>query len=479
MTDIRYKRRSGLPGSWLALVALSGVLVAGACKSESSGSDDSGEAGAGTGAQGEGGASTGGLGQLAHAGTGADQAQAGEGSGEGGGAGSHCGESRIEATKRPVNLLLLIDRSKSMDSPPRDAGANGTAGASGDAGGAQGQASVGGAAGSASGDIAAQGGAGGVASAAGASGASPASEATKWDLLKDQLVDALGRAEEDLSYGMLLFPDSDDVELTDLMCEMPAGSTINVPVAQGPDARADIETVLDDTAPAGSTPTAAALGRALEYFTNGEGRDLEGDNYVLLATDGGPNCNSEASCGPDRCIPNIAGICPESVDNCCESVPESCVDDQATTDALDALRKAHVKTFIVGIPGSELFSGFLDDFAEAGDMARTPTSDAPYRYYKVEAAGNMQGLSDVLIEITGSLITRCDLQLEEEPPDLAKLNVYVDGIVVPQEGDDGWSVEGSTDPPTIHIKGETCRRIETEGAESVSVQYGCPTVKLL
>jgi hypothetical protein len=454
MVDTRYTRRFGRSGSWLALVALSGVLVAGACKSESSGSDDSGASGAGVGSPGEGGAATGGRSQLAHAGTGAELADAGEGSGEGGGAGSHCGESRIQATKRPVNLLLLIDRSKSMDSPPRDASAGplGAAGASGDAGGAAG--------------------------ASGASGA--ASEVTKWELLKDQLVDSLGKAKQDLSYGMLLFPDSDEVELSDLLCEMSSGSTVQVPVTQGTQAIVEIDAVLGETPPAGNTPTAAALGRALEYFTTGQGSQLEGDNYVLLATDGGPNCDFETSCEPDACIPNIAGVdCGGPDANCCQYAPDQCVDDEATADALDALREASVKTFIVGIPGSELFSGFLDEFADAGGMARTPTSDAPHRYYKVEADGNMQGLSDVLIEITGSLIQRCDLQLEEEPPDLAKLNVYVDGDVVPQEGDDGWRVEGSTSPPTVHIQGETCRHIETKGVESVSIQYGCPTVKLL
>jgi hypothetical protein len=452
MANLRYKRRFGRSHGWLALITLSGVLAAGACKSEGSGTDEStvSDAGAGgsAGALGEGGAPTGGLGQLSHAGTGAELAGAGEGSGEGGGAGSHCGESRIEATKRPVSLLLLVDRSASMDSPPVDASVagSGTAGASGDAGGAAGATSV----------------------------------ATKWDLLKEQLVDSLGEAQEDLSYGMLLFPASDDVALAELMCEMSIDSTVQVPVAPGTEALADIDALLEDTPPAGNTPTAAALARALEYFTTGKGRELEGDKYVLLATDGGPNCNSDASCEPDTCIPNIAGVdCGGPDANCCEYAPDQCIDEQATSEALEELREAGVKTFIVGIPGSELFSDFLDDFAVAGGLPRTPTSDAPHRYYAVEAAGNMQGLSEVLVDITGSLITRCDLQLDEDPPDVFKLNVYVDGAVVPQAGDDGWSVEMDTSPPTIHIKGKTCQRIETEGARSVSIQYGCPTVILL
>jgi hypothetical protein len=34
-----------------------------------------------------------------------------------------------------------------------------------------------------------------------------------------------------------------------------------------------------------------------------------------------------------------------------------------------------------------------------------------------------------------------------------------------------------TTPPTIEIKVKTCEKIETEGAETVEVVYGCPTIE--
>lgn len=475
MRDTLVKSYPWRHAHWTSLAAICGAIALGACSKDTTESEDS--ASSQGGASGDGGSATGGFAQLSDSGS-SHQSEAGEGSGQAGSVGSGCGESKLESTKRPVNLLLVIDRSASMDAPPRDvatgAPALGAAGATGMAGGANGKPNSGNGAGSGSGDVAPLGGAGG------ASGELAASDATKWELLKTQLVDSLDRVKADLSFGMLLFPASEELEPSALWCEMSIGSSTHVPVTSGAEAIVEIDAVLDDTPPAGNTPTAAALEKALEYFTTGEGSELEGDNYVILATDGGPNCNYDTSCDADRCIPNIGGVdCGGSGVSCCTNVPDQCIDDEATTDALESLKEAGVKTFIVGIPGSELFSGFLDDFAEAGGMPREPTSDAPQLYYKVEAEGNMQGLSSVLVAITGSLIKRCDLQLEDEPPDVAQLNVYVDGVVVPQAGDDGWTVDIRTSPPTIKLKGETCRRLETEGAGSVSIQYGCPTVIVL
>src|SRR5262249_16801077 len=65
-----------------------------------------------------------------------------------------------------------------------------------------------------------------------------------------------------------------------------------------------------DITPNGGTPTAATLAALQPTITA-----LGGKTIVLIATDGGPNCNGAASCGPDQCIANIEQAC--SVSNCC------------------------------------------------------------------------------------------------------------------------------------------------------------------
>jgi hypothetical protein len=95
---------------------------------------------------------------------------------------------------------------------------------------------------------------------------------------------------------------------------------------------------------------------------------------------------------------------------------------------------------------------------------------------RVSAAGGVTGLTDVFISITTVLIKACDLTLASTPPDMTLLNVAVDGAVISQTGPNGWELDKTTTPPTIKIKGTTCQNIQTNGANSVQVIYGCPTV---
>ena len=56
-----------------------------------------------------------------------------------------------------------------------------------------------------------------------------------------------------------------------------------------------------------------------------------------------------------------------------------------------------------------------------------------------------------------------------------KLNVYIDGTVVPQAGPDGWELKSSDAGalPVVSLKGATCAAIEASGASKVQIVYGC------
>jgi hypothetical protein len=292
----------------------------------------------------------------------------------------------------------------------------------------------------------------------------------KWTSMKSSLANALDGPKDALSLGMLLYPVDG--------CEAP--TDVAVDIAPGARTLPEISRVLDATEPNGGTPTAATLEAALDYFQNGAGAALMGENFVLLATDGGPNCNDALSCPATACTTNIDGNCPAAIDNCCDpdmagpGARESCLDDTSTTAAIAALAAAGVPTFVVGIPGTEQYSASLDAFAEAGGRAR---ANPPPSYYAVDTQGNEPGgLTDVLSAIARSLVTTCRLQLGSVPPAFNRLNVEVDGELIPQSGDDGWRLDETTDPPTIELLGNTCERVQTMGAESVEVLFGCPTI---
>ena len=127
--------------------------------------------------------------------------------------------------------------------------------------------------------------------------------------MKTALTGALDQVKGGISFGLELFPNNlmtpIPTSCTSECWDMPAGeAAIVVPVGSG---TTTVPTILSkfDAMPSGGTPTAAALKAAADYFTTGTGKDLTGDKYVLLATDGGPNGNASLTCNQMSCTVNM------------------------------------------------------------------------------------------------------------------------------------------------------------------------------
>ena len=343
--------------------------------------------------------------------------------GAGGVDGPVCGGTTLAASPKVVNVLLVVDKSSSMTATPTGFGD------------------------------------------------------TKWNGLRSALSAALDATSGKVAFGLDLFPSSGNASIPlPNGCALPTSGDPAVPVAAGAPTVAAIKKALADNSPAGATPTAAALGRALVYFTTGAGGALKGEHYVLLATDGGPNCDDSLSCQASTCTVNMDGLCPAST-NCCDPKldpqgPGKCLDDGATVAMVKQLAKANIKTFVIGIPGTEAYGSTLDSLATEGGE---PNPSAPPAYFAVTASGGVKALSQVLTNITTGLITSCDLVLSKEPPDLEKINVVIDGQTLLEGDPNGWSLDQSSTPPTVVLKGSTCASVTKSGAEKVSVTFGCPT----
>lgn len=346
-------------------------------------------------------------------------------SGAGGTAGADglCGGDRVDAEPVDVNLLFVIDRSESMEGTPEGF-------------------------------------------------SSP-----KWETLVAALKESLAGIRGKMAVGLQFFPDPAE-GAADAHCGMPTDGSLSVPIGESELTVPVIEQKLDQSLPTGSTPTADALALAREYFAS-EGADLEGKKYVLLALDGGPNCNDTLSCGEDT--PAARALCTQSYDkpmacgemapfNCCNEQPKGCLDATRVVNEVEQLRDAGIITLVVGIPGSEPYADVLDALAEAGGAK---ASDDSPKYFKVE---DPDALTRALSDLSLNLIKSCELQLETEPPDVLKINVYLDDLVVPQSGEDGWELDSSSAPSTIRLKGATCAELETNGAGSIRVEFGCPTI---
>ena len=223
--------------------------------------------------------------------------------------------------------------------------------------------------------------------------------------------------------------------------------------------------------PSGGTPLSATLTSLVPTLTA-----LPGKTAVILATDGAPNCNPDATCGIDLCQSNLTQVrytnglvCDASI-NCCDpSVvpdgPSNCVDNIATNQVLDALKQASILTYVIGLPGEATSSAILDSMAVAGGTAR----DTSPRYYETDDA---QTLADTLRSIATNLAVSCTIKLGQSPPNWGQVAVYFDSARIPSQPEDGWQ---QVDTNTLQITGTYCDQLMTGNVFQVQVVAGCPT----
>ena len=214
----------------------------------------------------------------------------------------------------------------------------------------------------------------------------------------------------------------------------------------------------------GGTPTAATLDSIVTKL-----QTLPGKTFVILATDGAPNC-AQNTCGAAACLPNIEGTngCTPTGPSCCDKEWGLCLDSEASISAVQKLKSAGIPTYVIGIPGSQAYGSVLDRMALAAGTAQTGSP----AYYKVDVADKAD-LVSALRKVAAKIVATCTYELKEPPADVNRLNVYLDEKVVPRDGTNGWKVEGKT----VTLLGNTCQSVMRGDVLDVRIILGCPTVE--
>jgi hypothetical protein len=215
--------------------------------------------------------------------------------------------------------------------------------------------------------------------------------------------------------------------------------------------------------PRGGTPTSATLEALRPTLTA-----LPGKTFVVLATDGGPNCNT-LPCTTDRCMANIegAGNCTPNGPNCCTGPNTvSCLDADATESAVRRLRVSDISTYVIGVPGSGTYSTLLDALATSGGTARAGSP----KYYRVDSAQQAE-FSRALAQVVAKIVASCTISLSKPPEDPRKVNVYLDEAILSQAGPDGWTLDGQT----VTLEGASCQKVLDGEVLDVRVVAGCKT----
>jgi hypothetical protein len=264
----------------------------------------------------------------------------------------------------------------------------------------------------------------------------PTNCVSKWTQVTAAINQVVSRTEKSIHWGLKLFGN-------DALCGITPGVTV------APDAKkaADIAAAIADPAnlPASRTPTRAAELSAGDYLTGLAATD-KNPKFVLLATDGEPNC--------------VEGSEDTTID-----------DTMAAIDSVTKVRAMGFPTFVIGIA------------TEGGDADMTlnamatnggyPLSGGTTQYYSVSTTDDLVTALNRIQVLTMGMCTY-PLGTPDEHSDMTKVTVTVDGVSSPKDDPNGWHFEpGMT---SITFTGITCDYLMKGTLKNVQVLYGCKVV---
>jgi hypothetical protein len=263
---------------------------------------------------------------------------------------------------------------------------------------------------------------------------------SKWQGLKSALTQVVNTLDTEAELGLMLYPDGNS---NNNQCV--AGRVFN-PVAQG---QADnIIATLNSSGPGGGTPTAPTLHSA-QIALDAIG-DQGGARVVILATDGGPNCNTNLNQNTCRCV---------NPDGCQDA--RNCLDDENAISAVEGLTAAGYSTFVIGIPGSENFTDVLNNLATAGG-----TTNGTQGYYDASDADALA----TAVESIATRVANCRFDLQGGAINITDMTVKVGGTEIPRDTNrqNGWDM---VDNDTLEVFGTACDAMAADASISLSVDY--------
>ena len=254
----------------------------------------------------------------------------------------------------------------------------------------------------------------------------------------------------------------------------------------------EINTQLQGLAPLGGTPTAASLEFLGTYEELNTSVDDYRDDFVLLLTDGLPNCNGA---NPNNvCAGSMpAGACACTTGQCTgDSVrgtcSKGCLDRDATVQKVKELRQRGIRTIVVGF-GAELATGtgpqVLDAMAREGGFPRqcpgltdaecggaagscnTTTKQCATTFFQ---AANGAELAQALRKISeGLVIEPCEYKLKAKPSDERYLTVMIDQVFTPENA---TTYSYDYDANKVTFLGPLCERLKASTPQHpVAVQF--------
>ncbi len=280
-------------------------------------------------------------------------------------------------------------------------------------------------------------------------------------------------------YGLATYPLGEGAQecvgtsVGDIQQQLPASSTDTD--AELTTLAGNVRTTIASVGAGGGTPTSSSLRNLGSY--NALLGD-ERDDFILLLTDGLPNCNSNNANSYDpqtnstvcRCTLASASLCAGNYTKL------GCLDKNDSVQAVAELNTKKIRTIVVGFAG-DVATGdgeeVLNAMANAGGVPRTCPNGTNAEcganntcgagnvcqkaFYQT---GNSTELAAALIKIAQSVTVTdpCIYRLESTPSDANLLSVLVEGNPIAR-GADTWDYSAATGSPTVTFRGSLCTQL--------------------
>jgi hypothetical protein len=267
--------------------------------------------------------------------------------------------------------------------------------------------------------------------------------------------------------GLAQFPDQSCVPTaaSDVLSALPPASAGDADaVLEAASSAANV--ALQALTPSGGTPTQASL----QYVAGNiaELSDPSRQDFVLLLTDGLPNCNNSLNAQTCTCTSTASGL-PPCVAN------TDCLDKDATVAQIESMKTTqNIKTIVIGFGADVLGSipqNTLEAMAEAGGFVRkcpNTNGDCGPGNACVLATGLCSEqffqatdgvtLTAALAEIGSTLTqTACIYNLDEVPSDPSLISVVLNGTPY-LPGADTWTYDATKNQ--IVFQGALCARLK-------------------
>lgn len=300
------------------------------------------------------------------------------------------------------------------------------------------------------------------------------SQPSKWEITRDALKNAIAQLEQSgiANVGLTMFP----VAGTD--CTPwntgPSGPVPDIAIKPlDATQQTAIDSFLNNVNPAGKTPLIGATVLAYQYVFNLlKSGQIGGNNFVVLLTD-----------GFETCVPTTD--------------QPSFIQGLLTQDVPNAV-SVGIRTFAIGVPGSEDSRALLSEIAWLGGTASDPncvhdstldTSGIPAQPDSGTCHFDLTTTTDFATDLTQRLkdisgtVLSCELDVPAAAPgtlvDLTRVNVDVNDQFYGQSngcnttGTDGWTY--NADKTKIILCGTACDQAKQPTGKVVIV-LGCQTI---